>query len=187
MDLNSFLRITFNLSPIITAALDDAFKREELPKGHKLFLPESSSKKVYFIEQGLARTYYQRGSKDITHYFFKENAFTLPIESVFYNKPSNFGLELLENCVVRSILYPDLEKYIDQYPPLEKLMRLLLIDVLKSFSDVMNAFQFQSAQERYRGMLENHPDILLRAPLGHIASYLGITAQTLSVIRAQKN
>ena len=187
MDLSTFLNTTSILPPATTVALDEAFKLEQLPKGHRLFLPESQSNKVYFIEKGLARTYYLKDSKDITHYFFKENSFTMPIDSIFYNQPVNFGLELLENSIIRSIPYPELEKYIDLHPAIEKLMRVLLIDILKSFSDMVNAFQFQSAQERYKSMLENHPDILLRAPLGHIASYLGVTPQTLSVIRAQKS
>lgn len=187
MDLSTFLNKTSILPPAACAALDEAFRLEKLPKGHRLFLPDSYPQKVYFIEEGLMRTYYLKESKDITHYFFKENSFTMPIECIFYNRPAPFGLELLENSIIRSIPYPELEKYIDLHPAIEKLMRLLLIDILKSFSDMMNAFQFQSAQERYKGMLEKHPDILLRAPLGHIASYLGITPQTLSVIRAQKS
>jgi len=61
-----------------------------------------------------------------------------------------------------------------------------LINVLSAFSDHLFQIQFQTARQRYQILLENHPDILLRTPLGHIASYLGITQQTLSVIRAQK-
>jgi CRP-like cAMP-binding protein len=186
MDLINFLEDKFDLLPDVSAALEEAFKREVYPKGHRLFLPGSYSNKVLFIEKGLIRTYYDKDNKDITHFFSSENAFFLPIECVFYNKPTNFGLELLEPCVLRTIQYPDLEKHIATYPVIEKLMRILFIDVLKSFSERVVTLQFQSAYEKYKTMLELHPDILLRAPLGHIASYLGITAQTLSVIRAQK-
>jgi len=144
------------------------------------------SKKVYFIESGLLRSYYTKDDKDITHFFFSENSFSLSIESVFYNTPSPIGLELLEPSTLRWIYFNDLEIYINKYNQLEKLMRILLIDVMKKLSERLYMTQFQSAQERYKTILEKHPDILLRAPLGHIASYIGITQQRLSVIRSQK-
>ncbi|KAA9340385.1 Crp/Fnr family transcriptional regulator [Larkinella humicola] len=186
MELLDFVKQRINLGPELETRLDLAFKREECPKGHQLLQPDNFSKKVFFIEKGLCRTYYVKDGKDITHYFFLEDSFNMPIESIFYGKPSPYGLELLENCVVRTAQYGELEKYIDSSSSLEKLIRLLLIDQLKAFSDRMYAIQFQSAQERYRTLIDNHPGILQRAPLGHIASYLGITQQTLSVIRAQK-
>ena len=65
-------------------------------------------------------------------------------------------------------------------------MRSLLIDTLKTFSDRLYAIQFQSAQERYNTLLAQYPTLLQQVSLGHIASYLGITQQTLSVIRAQR-
>ena len=69
---------------------------------------------------------------------------------------------------------------------MEKFIRLLLVNILHTIAEKLYAIQFQTAQDRYKTLLETQPDILLRAPLGHIASYLGITQQTLSVIRSGK-
>jgi hypothetical protein len=69
---------------------------------------------------------------------------------------------------------------------MEKFIRLLLINVLQIVAEKLYSIQFQTALERYKSLIESQPDILLRAPLGHIASYLGITQQTLSVIRSLK-
>ena len=69
---------------------------------------------------------------------------------------------------------------------MEKFIRLLLVNVLHTIAEKLYAIQFQTAQDRYKKLLDTQPDILLRAPLGHIASYLGITQQTLSVIRSGK-
>lgn len=184
MELISFIRQHVQLPAEMEAALDHAFKREEHPKHYKLLQPDNWSKKVCFVEQGLIRTYYLKDGKDITHHFFPENSFNMPIESIFYGHTSPYGVELLENSVVRTISYPDVEKYFGQSSELEKFIRFLLIDVLKSFSDRLYALQFQSAQERYKTMIDNYPNILLRAPLGNVASYLGITQETLSRIRA---
>lgn len=186
MELIPFLRQHVQISSEQEIELDRAFKMEILPKGHKLLLPGNHSNKVFFFEHGLARSFYIKHDKDITHYFYLENTFNMPIESIFYNNASPYGLELLEKTVVRTITYPEAEKYFDQSIGLQKVARLLLIDVLSSFSKRLYSLQFQSAQERYQTLIAYYPDILLRAPLGHIASYLGITQQTLSVIRAQK-
>lgn len=186
MELLDFVGQHVYLPRELALKLDAAFCKEEVPKNHKLLLPDNRSQKVVFIEKGLARVYYLKDGKDITHYFFQEDSFSLPIESIFYDKPAPYGLDFLERSTIRTILYPELEKFIDQSSALEKLIRMLLIDVLKSFSSRLNELQFQSAQERYKSLIENQPEILQRAPLGHVASYLGITQQTLSVIRAQK-
>jgi CRP-like cAMP-binding protein len=186
MELLDFTRQHIALPAELEEVLNGAFKRESFPKGTQLLQPGNFSTKVFFIEKGLARTFYIKEEKDITHHFFAEDSFMMPIESIFYNTPSSYGVELIEKSIVRTASYPAIEKFIEQSPALEKLIRVLLIDVLKDFSDRLYALQFQSAQQRYASMLANYPDILLRAPLGHIASYLGITPQTLSVIRAQK-
>jgi hypothetical protein len=61
-----------------------------------------------------------------------------------------------------------------------------LINVLHTIAEKLYSIQFQTALDRYKSLIESHPDLLLRAPLGHLASYLGITQQTLSVIRSVK-
>ena len=69
---------------------------------------------------------------------------------------------------------------------MEKFIRVLLVNVLHTIAEKLYSIQFQTAQDRYKKLLEAQPYVLLRAPLGHIASYLGITQQTLSVIRSGK-
>lgn len=185
MTLRSYLNEQVPLQESLEQEIDHLFKREELPKGHELLSPENLSKKVVFVEQGLMRLYYIRDGKDVTHLFRAENSFYTPIESVYFQEKSPYGLQLLEKSTIRYADYPDVEKYLDQSSELEHFFRYLLIDVLKTLSDRLYSIQFQSARERYQTMIDSYPDILLRAPLGHIASYLGITQQTLSVIRSQ--
>ncbi len=186
MNLIDFLKIHINVSAEIQSAIEEHFEVAEFPKGYQLLLPGNQSKKLFFFEEGLARTYYFKDGKDITHHFFAEDSFNMPVESIFYNRPSPYGLELLENGKVWHTSYIEFEKYFNQSPEMGKMTRGLLINVLSAFSDHLFQIQFQTARQRYQILLDNHPDILLRAPLGHIASYLGITQQTLSVIRAQK-
>jgi CRP-like cAMP-binding protein len=186
MELISFAKQHILLSPEMEVEINNAFKREEFPRNHKLMQPDNFSQKVYYFEKGIGRTFYIKNGKDITHSFIPEGVFFLSIESIFYGNPSPYGAEILEDSVVRTISYQDLEKYFDKSNPLQKLSRIVMINAIKSFSDKLYSIQFQSAHERYNSMLEKFPDIMLRVSLGNIASYLGITQETLSRIRAGK-
>ena len=183
MEVNNFFK-QHDFSDDIPAEISRAFKREVFPKNYHLLLPGNHSKKIFFFEKGFARTYYYKNGKDITQYFYKENDSFAPIESIFHNRPSHYGLELLEDSVIYSIKYPSIAKYLNGSIEVNKLFRMITVTQL-AFYDRLESILFHSARERYERLLRDHPDILLRAPLGHIASYLGITQQTLSVIRAR--
>jgi CRP-like cAMP-binding protein len=184
--LLEYLKKHLNLSEELGEKFDTTFRHEYVNKGDILFRPESFSQRIIFIEKGLIRTYYLKDGKDITYLFLSENSFLAPVECVFYNKPAPYGWEALENCEIRIAQYRDFESFFSQVPGMEKFVRMLLINVLHTVAEKLYSIQFQTAQDRYKNLIETYPDILLRAPLGHIASYLGITQQTLSVIRSGK-
>jgi len=166
--------------------VDDLFEYRELGKGDNILNERSYTKKVFFIEEGLVRMYYEKDGKDVTHYFFTENMFYLHIENLFQDTNYPYMLELLENCKIRMVDYEKLKSFVLEQNKLQPLFFGLFIDFIKILSNRLFSIQFQSAQERYNLMMKSYRNILLRAPLGHIASYLGITQQTLSVIRAEK-
>jgi len=186
MNLIEFIKSKVELTKEESESIDKAFKTERHLKGAILLQPESMNQKVIFVEKGLMRTFYIHNDKDITHFFFDENSFSAPIESIFYNKPDRFGRQALEETVLRTIHFRDWSKLCTENRQLKELAFLMAIDVCRLFADRIFSLQFQTAQERYKALIDNYPSILLRAPLGHIASYLGITQQTLSVIRSVK-
>ncbi len=185
MDILSYLEQQGIRTEGIEDLLKNLTKTKAYPKGHILLEPEGSSHRVYYVQEGLLRTFYLRDDKDITHHFVAENAFIMPFECIFFDKPSTYGYELLENSVVTTFRYDDLEKISQSIPEVKDVEKHLLYNTIRIFSDTLHSIKFQSARERYDHMIREYPNILLRAPLGHIASYLGITQQTLSVIRAQ--
>jgi CRP/FNR family transcriptional regulator, anaerobic regulatory protein len=130
--------------------------------------------------------YYNEEGKDITDSFGGENSFITAFDSFFQRKPSRYGIELLEDSTIYSMTYNDLEDSFAKFRELEKVSRLILIQILEQSLDKNSALQFHNAQERYEFIIEKHPDLLQRVSLGHIASYLGITQETLSRIRAKK-
>lgn len=186
MELSVYLKEQVALSDQFLTEIDTAFSYEELPKGYRLVEPYSMSKKLFFVEKGLVRSFYFKDGRDITHHFTSENDFLASIDSIFFGQESPYGCELLEPSVVRTVNYDVMQQFISNSLELNSLVQLFLLKVTKSFSDRLFSIQFQTAHERYNSMLKVYPNIFSRAPLGHIASYIGITQQTLSVIRAKK-
>lgn len=166
--------------------MDAIFQVREYKKYSLLLKEGSPSQEVFFIEKGIVRQFYTKEGKDITHAFYAENSFYTSLDNIYFHQSNHFGLEVLETCRVRIAEFVQVEAIINNYPKLERFMRMLLISFLKNLSDRLYAIKFQTAQERYELLLKNYPQILLRVPLGHVASFLGITQQTLSVIRAGK-
>ena len=186
MTLLGFLKSNIQLDDEELKLIDSSFKSLKKAKGSTVIESGTSPNKIYFLESGLARMYRSQYDREITQGFFLENNFVFSLATILYGQPSPYTVNLLEDGVIRSIEYPDLESYLEQYSAAEKLMRFFLISALKTKDERINSLQFTSAQERYDYMLKHYPGLILRAPLGYIASYLGITQQTLSVIRARK-
>ena len=187
MKLTEYIKERIPLLPGDLQLVDDLFEYRELVKGDNILNERSYTKKVFFIEEGLVRMYYEKDGKDVTHYFFTENMFYLHIENLFQSTNYPYKLELLENSKLRMVEYEKLKSFVIEQNKLQALFFGLFIDFIKILSNRLSSIQFQSAQERYNIMMKSYRNILLRAPLGHIASYLGITQQTLSVIRAEKS
>ncbi|SKC52123.1 Crp/Fnr family transcriptional regulator [Ohtaekwangia koreensis] len=186
MELLSYITSKVKLDLDVCADIAAAFKTESYSKGSLLIKPGSFTSKVYFIEKGLIRTFYYKDERDITQFFFDAGSFTTPLNSVFYGKPEPYGWEALEDSIVKVIPYHELEAMSIRIPALQQMLFHAAIDTLNIFAIKLESLQFQTAEQRYSTMMEMYPEILLRAPLGLIASYLGITQQTLSVIRARR-
>jgi cAMP-binding proteins - catabolite gene activator and regulatory subunit of cAMP-dependent protein kinases len=160
--------------------------RKELSKGDLLFEQGQVCRHIYFIEKGLARVfYYSASGKEITAWFSAENTFITAVDSLFQHKPTRDFCELLEDSVVYSISYPDFEAMLNK----ENGARLafhVLFEITRKITEFVISIKFQTAEERYKTLMNDFPAIFQRAQLGHIASYLGITQETLSRIRAGK-
>lgn len=186
MNIFDYINSKTNIKTQYYDTIKKAFKQEAYKKGTILLKPDNRSQKVIFVESGLLRMYYQVDDKVITFLFLAENAMMLPLESVFYNKSDPYGWEVVQDCTLSTTQFADLQMLIDTVPLFERFILHESFKVLKQMSDKLHGVQMLSAEERYKNLLETYPTILQTAPLGHIASYLGISQQHLSVIRAKK-
>lgn len=160
-------------------------KRLELPKGHIIVRQETVCNFAYFIDSGLTRTYYLRDGKDVTDWISDENSFACSIISFITRKPDRRAIELLEPSILFSLHYNDLEALCRKCHDIENFFRKLvsfgLVQIQQRFDDL----HFSTALQRYQTLMTAHPTFIQRVPLGMIASYLGITQETLSRIRSQ--
>jgi len=187
--MDSFFQTVSQFTTLSQKAKEElkaVLKFHEFPKGHILVSPDSICGHLYFIEKGLTRTFYFKEGKDVTDWISAENSFAVSVISFITQKPDRRGIELLETSSIYSISYFELEQLGAKYHDIEKLIRHMvsfgLIQLQKKFDDL----HFSTAQERYQTLMKENPTLIQRVPLGMIASYLGITQETLSRIRSSR-
>ena len=137
------------------------------------------------MQKGIARTFFYKEGKDITVHLASEGELITAIDSVISLKKSRYNVELLENSEIQIIPYVDLQSLLIKYPQYEKYMRLILEHLYAEGANRVEEFLFYSAKERYNNLFKTRPHLIQRVNLGHIASYLGMTQETLSRIRKQ--
>ncbi|HEU4634133.1 MAG TPA: Crp/Fnr family transcriptional regulator [Flavisolibacter sp.] len=141
---------------------------------------------IYFIKKGIARIYYFKDGIDITESFAFENNIIARIESLFTGRPSRKAIQVLEDAEILAISARELFNLYDQFPEIERLFRKIFEAAYVETVNRVESIQFHTAQERYQSLMEQAPDVIKRVPLKHIASYLGITQQSLSRIRSTR-
>jgi CRP-like cAMP-binding protein len=166
-------------------ALAAVLQRMELPKSHSLLRPGGICQHFYFIEQGLTRTYYIKDGRDVTDWLSAEHSVAVSIISFLTRQPDIRGIELLEPSVLWAISRQQLEHLYQHFHDIERLGRLLLGFGIVQMQQRFDDLHFATARERYHKLMDTNPSLVNRVPLGMIASYLGITPETLSRIRAK--
>ena len=158
---------------------------QDLPNKAVLHSEGKVCDKLFFIHKGIARAYYHKDGKDITAHFALENETITAVDSFIQRKKSRYNIELLEEATLSYICYDDWMKLLEQKPQYEKFARIFLesiyIDIVERVEDII----FNTAKERYEKIVDKNPDLLQRVNLGFIASYIGISQETLSRIRAE--
>lgn len=164
------------------------FKRIQLPAKTTLLKEGEISKKVFFIEKGCVRVWFNNNGKDITFQFFFENDRVSSTESFRNNIPSIVTIETIEPCTLWIISKKDIDKIMRDGLEIPK-VREKLIDVLfdRNIYYMKHCLSFikDTPQQRYLNLLKEKPQIIQRIPQHYIASYLGITTVHLSRIKSK--
>lgn len=156
-------------------------------KGEIVVREGQFSKKGFLIVQGCSRAYYLKDGKDISDWFTFENQIMASIVSFFSKEPSPHYVEFIEDSTVIEFTKDTVDILSNKYHDFERFINKVVTETMLGLCERLYTIQFNKAEDRYKHLLTIYPDITNRIPLTHIASYLGITLETLSRIRNPKN
>lgn len=163
-------------------------KRMEAPAKTVLLKEGEVSKKVFIIEKGCIRAWFNNHGKDITFQFFFENNTVASIESFRKKIPSPVSIETIEPAILWYCHKKDMDRIIAELNEIP-VIRDKFIDTIfeRTFDYMKHFFSFikDSPQQRYLNLLKERPEIIKRVPQHYIASYLGISTVHLSRIKNQ--
>lgn len=181
--LQDYIQTKIHLDADLIKALEENFVLKNFPKNTFLLKEHQYSKNLFFIASGTVRTFYYHKEKEVTSWFYREDQFFTSWYSFYTQQPSFENIQVLEDATIYSIDYFNFQKLIEANPKFERFARLLAEEQTAGIDHFSKGFLFMSAKEKYELLLSLFPDITLRVNLGYIASFLGITQETLSRIR----
>ena len=174
------------VTPELRSRIENDFEIIETTKKDLILEEGRQAHYLYFVEKGILHNFYYHDGKQITSWFYEENQFISAWYSFYYQKPSFESIECLEDSILYRISFEKQQHLIHDFPAYGNFARILSEEMLATLDYFSKNWSFLTAQEKYVSMKTYFPQIELRVKLGLIASFLGISQETLSRIRSRK-
>ena len=158
---------------------------KQAEKGDMILDSGNISKGFLLIKEGLVRQFYYKKGIDVTEHFSTRGDVVCCIESTFQQKPTELMVQALEATSYYLIEYKDIKRICEDSMPLQRLYTHLMELMLVLSQQKANEMRFVSVRERYENFVRQYPEVAKRATSRHIASYLLMTPETLSRIKAE--
>jgi CRP-like cAMP-binding protein len=155
-------------------------------KGALVHNADTVCTKSYFIQHGILRTYFIKDGKEVSEYFSGEEEWVNSPRSFMQRQLDIYFIDAIENTDVFCLHVNDLVYLFEHFPEMERYARLSMGTVFGHFMERITSLRFTTAKEKYVHFCDTYHHIYHRIPLGMVASYLGITQETLSRVRAEK-
>lgn len=185
-ELLTYLSSIHSLSEETRDYLIQNLKWMEIPKKDFILKEGHICWNIYFIKKGLLRCFYTRDNKEISSWFMKEGDVIISVESFFNQIESKENIQALEDSSLYYLSYEELQYAYQHFSDFNSIGRILTEKYYQVCEQRLYSLRMQKAHEKYQSLMMYFPQIIQRVPLKDIASYLGITLETLSRIRAQK-
>ena len=187
--MNGFIQFCSKLSKLGNDAEGDLLnklKSRTYQKGEYLLRKGEICRQLFFIDSGLAKTFFYAGDKEFIMQFFSENNMFTVLDSYVNQTPSTYMIMALEPASVTYIGYDEMEELCKKHHCIETFFRRLIslasVNMMKRISEMLE----ENATNHYNNFVNEHADLLQRISLGDLSCYLGITQVSLSRIRAKK-
>lgn len=179
---SNYISVSADLEKVLKARLT----RQDFEKGSLIHKAENICVESHFIVKGILRLYFLKNGKEISEYFCGEGEWVNSPRSFMFNEPDNYYIDALEDSEVFTLHINDLKFLFDNFPEMERYSRLSMGTMFYHLIERVHSFQCSDAGEKYDHFRRVYKHIHSRLPLGMIASYLGITQETLSRVRARR-
>ena len=157
-----------------------------LKKGDLFVQQGKICRQIAFINTGSLRTFYFNDkAEEITHCFRTEETFVSSYKSFILQKPSFLSIIALEECELFVIDFDNLQKLYNTSMTWQRIGRLQAERRYMEMEEYASVLNNEAAKEKYLRLLNEQPEVLQKANVKHIASYLGVTRRTLSRIRQE--
>jgi len=165
--------------------LESILVAKRYAKNEKILSEGEVCENIYWIVKGLVRQFYYKNGKELTEYMATENNICMCIESLFLEQPTNLQIMAIEPTILYCLPKAKLEAVAMKSVNIQILYRKILEESLILSQIHADMLRFESAIDRYQKLVKRSPQLVLRAPLVYIASYLQMTPETLSRVRTQ--
>jgi len=156
-------------------------------KGEAILKESEICQSFYLVGKGYLRSYYTKDGVQINIHFTFEGHFTSNLKSYRNRTPSEMIIEAAEDTTIWVFNFRQLSDQLNNYPEIARFVRRLAISLLLASEEHSDLFKIYTPTERYRYIEKNNPQLLQRVSLSQLASYLGVTRETLSRIRAKNS
>jgi len=175
------------ISGLDTESRDHFFSsvtKKEFSKNELILREGEVCRHTFVLEEGCMRKFYLKDGIEITSEFIFPDEMAVSFNSFLRQKPSREFIQALESCKVRMIPF-SLFEFMRTHPEIRETDFEILVSYSSWLEQRLYNIQFHTAKERYLNLLDSQPELVQKIPLTYIASYLGITLETLSRIRSK--
>ncbi len=190
-NISNYLSEVLEIPKEAVATCGDLYTLKKVAKNELLLSEGEICMDTFFVEKGLLRMYsLDRNGKEHIIQFAPENWLISDRSSLNFNQKSKYYIEAVEDSEVFLLSKDFFTSMVEKFPQTAENNDLLLQKHIRNLQNRVNSLLADTAEERYMTFIKMYPDILLRVPQWMVASYLGITPESLSRVRkelARKN
>ncbi|MCB7479788.1 Crp/Fnr family transcriptional regulator [Christiangramia sediminis] len=183
-NFTQYLIEKFHVKEPDVALIPELVQEKYISSGTFLLKPGEICQHTFFVEKGLFRLYsLSENGKEHILQFASENWLLSDRDSVFFKEPSKFYIEAIEDSILIPMDEEIFRKIAELSPNFSKNNEILLHNHIRHLNQRINLLLSASAKKRYMEFIKLYPDLQLRIPQWMVASYLGITPESLSRVR----
>lgn len=173
------------LTPEEIAYLEKNIPFVNLEKRTLLLSEGEISSAFYFVLKGCIRMYYLVDGMEKTTFFYLSNSFVSSYESFTKKLPSKHYLKTSQDSTIAVFKEETIAEILQLFPRFEILARIAMEEELSVYQEMIASFITLNAEQRYLKLINKNPELLQIIPQYHLATYLGVSPETLSRIRTR--